>query len=160
MSSASRKKVVVVGIGNLLLKDEGVGVHVAHALEAATLPQDVELEVIDGGTSPHLLRLLEDVDKLIIVDATRGGSEPGAIYRFGPELMAEPNGERMSVHDIGIGETLRIAKSLGQEPREVVIIGIEPKEIDWGLELSPELEKKMPQIVEIVRQEIAAHCWP
>lgn len=160
MSSASRKKVVVVGVGNLLLKDEGVGVHVAHALEAATPPQDVELEVIDGGTSPHLLRLLEDVDKLIIVDATRGGSEPGAIYRFGPESVAEPNGERMSVHDIGIGETLRIAKSLGQEPREVVIIGIEPKEIDWGLELSPELERKMPQIVEIVRQEIAAHCWP
>ena len=157
MSSASRNKprVVVVGMGNLLLKDEGIGVHVAHALERAPLPSDVELEVIDGGTSPHLLPLLEGVDKLIILDAAKGGGEPGAIYRFAPEAVNIEERDITSVHQIGLLETLRMMKSLRREPKKVVIIGIEPKEIDYGLELSPELEKRIPDITAMVLKEIA-----
>lgn len=158
MSSASRNKPkVVVGMGNLLLKDEGIGVHVAHALERAPSPSDVELQVVDGGTSPHILPLVEGVDKLIIVDAAKGGGEPGAIYRFGPEAINMEDEGITSVHQIGLLETLRIMKSLGREPKEIVIIGVEPKEIDYGLELSPELEKRIPDITAMVLKEIAAN---
>jgi len=149
--------VVVVGIGNLLLKDEGIGVHVAHALERAPSPSDVELQVVDGGTSPHLLPFVEGVDKLIILDAAKGGGEPGAIYRFSPEVIAMEDEDITSVHQIGLLETLRIMKSLGREPKKVVIIGIEPKEIDYGLELSPELERKIPDITAMVLKEIATN---
>ena len=146
-----------MGIGNLLLKDEGIGVHVAHSLERAPSPGDVELQVVDGGTSPHLLPLVEGADKLIILDAAKGGGEPGAIYRFGPEAINIEDEGITSVHQIGLVETLRIMKSLGREPKKVVIIGIEPKEIDYGLELSPELERRIPEITAMVLKEIAAN---
>jgi hydrogenase maturation protease len=149
--------VVVVGIGNLLLKDEGIGVHAAHALERAPSSGDVELQVVDGGTSPNLLPFVEGVDKLIILDAAKGGGEPGAIYRFSPEAIAMEDEDITSVHQIGLLETLRIMKSLGREPKKVVIVGIEPKEIDYGLELSPELERKIPDITAMVLKEIAAN---
>jgi len=144
---------VVVGIGNLLLKDEGVGIHLAQALEG--IPSPIEFEVIDGGTSPDLLPLLEGVDKLVIVDAAKGSGEPGDIYRFTlDEINLEVKGIT-SVHQIGLLETLRVMKSLGTEPQKTVIIGVEPKEIDWGLELSPEVERKMPEIIAMVLEEIA-----
>lgn len=144
---------MVVGIGNLLLKDEGVGIHLAQALEG--IPSPIEFEVIDGGTSPDLLPLLEGVDKLVIVDAAKGSGEPGDIYRFTlDEINLEVKGIT-SVHQIGLLETLRVMKSLGTEPQKTVIIGVEPKEIDWGLELSPEVESKMPEIIATVLEEIA-----
>jgi hydrogenase maturation protease len=149
--------VVVVGIGNLLLKDEGIGVHVAQALERAPSPGDVELQVVDGGTSPNLLPFVEGIDKLIILDAAKGGGEPGAIYRFSPEVITMEDEDITSVHQIGLLETLRIMKSLGREPKKVVIVGIEPKEINYGLELSPELERKIPDITAMVLKEIAAN---
>ena len=77
-------KIVILGVGNLLLKDEGIGIHVINALQNSPLPTDVDLEIIDGGTSPNIFYLVEKADKLIIIDAVEGGGEPGAIYRFRP----------------------------------------------------------------------------
>jgi hydrogenase maturation protease len=147
----SLARTVVLGVGNLLLRDEGVGVHVAHALERVTLPQDVE--VIDGGCSPHL-PIPDGVGKLIVVDAVRGGGEAGAIYRFRPQDVTTAPGVMTSVHQIGLLEVLSMAGYAGAGPWDIVIIGVEPKEIDWGLELTPELEKKIPQLVELVLREI------
>ena len=70
---------LVVGVGNVLLGDEGVGCHVAHALEELSLP---DVKVIDGGTCPDALQLVEGADKLVIVDAVKGGGMPGQVYRF------------------------------------------------------------------------------
>lgn len=157
MSSASRNRprVVVVGIGNLLLKDEGIGVHVAQALERISLSND--FEVIDGGTSPDILPLLEGVDKLIIVDAAQGGGQPGDIYRFTIDRLSLEDSISTSVHQIGLMETLMMTMALGIAPEETVIIGVEPKEIDWGLDLSPELENKIPEIIAMVHEELAAN---
>jgi len=157
VSSASRNKprVVVVGIGNLLLKDEGIGVHVAQALERISLPN--AFEVIDGGTSPDILPLLEGVDKLIIVDAAQGGGQPGDIYRFTIDRLSLEDSISTSVHQIGLMETIMMTMALGIAPEETVIIGVEPKEIDWGLDLSPELENKIPEIIAMVHEELAAN---
>ena len=157
MSSASRNKprIVVVGIGNLLLKDEGIGVHVAQALEKALSP--IDFEVIDGGTSPDLLRLVDCVDRLILVDAAKGGGEPGDIYRFTLDGLSPENSVNTSVHQIGLVETLMVMRALGTAPEKTVIIGVEPKEIDWGLELSPELERKLPEIIHVVHEELTTN---
>lgn len=149
-NGGSLARTVVLGMGNLLLRDEGVGVHVARALKKLSLPTDVE--IVDGGTSLDPLFL--EVDKLIVVDAVRGGGEAGAIYRFRPQDIESAPGVMTSVHQIGLVEGLRMASYAGVEPREIVIIGVEPKEIDWGLELTPELERKIPQLMELVLREI------
>ncbi len=145
-------KIVVLGLGNALLKDEGVGVHVIHALPHNSIPEEVD--IIDGGTSPDIIHLIGDAHKLIIVDAARGGGEPGTIYRLTPDDIASQRELTLSTHDIGLFPSLRLMESLGNSPQETVIIGIEPKEIELGLELSPELEQKVPSIVEVVLEEI------
>lgn len=144
--------IVVVGVGNLLLKDEGVGIHVVQRLQEMDLPSDVEL--IDGGTSPDLIAYIRAGDKLIIVDSARAGGEPGTIYRFLPEDLATDAGTLASAHELGVDLNLKLMSLMGNEPREIVIIGIEPKEIDWGTELTPELEQKIPEIVKVILREI------
>lgn len=145
-------RIVVIGVGNLLLKDEGIGIHAVQALQELDLPPDVQL--VDGGTSPDLIAYTRAGDKLIIVDAARAGGEPGAIYRFKPGDLAEEKAALTSVHEIGVVENLNLMSLTGDKPGEIVIIGIEPKEIEFGTELSTELQQKVPQIVNAVLKEI------
>lgn len=142
----------VVGVGNLLLKDEGVGIHVARALQRVEMPPHVS--IIDGGTSLDLPHYLEGTGKVIIVDAVRGGGEPGAVYRFHPGDVKIETGGTSSLHDLGLEQSLKVMKLLGNGPEEVVIIGVEPGEIGWGTELSPEVQQKIPEIIAAVRNEI------
>ncbi len=148
----STPRIVVIGVGNLLLKDEGIGIHAVQALQELELPPDVKL--IDGGTSPDLIAYTRAGDKLIIVDAARAGGEPGTIYRFKPEDLAEERASLASAHEMGVVENLKLISLTGNEPGEIVIIGIEPGEIEFGTELSPELEQKVPEIVKVVLKEM------
>ncbi len=149
----SRAKVVVIGVGNILLKDEGIGVHVAQALQKLEPCEDIDLEVIDAGTSPDVFLSFQGVDKLIVIDAARGGGEPGTIYRFDPENLAHEAKGITSVHQVGLPQSLKLMDYLGLKPKEVVIFGIEPKEIDWGLELSAEIGQKIPEVVKLILDE-------
>ena len=144
-------KCVILGVGNLLLKDEGIGVHIAQALQKMPLPDGVE--VVDGGTSPDLPYLVEGADKLIVVDAVQAGGEPGSIYRLTPEdIVARPEA-LMSIHQMGLLESLRTLR-LDGGPKEVVIIGVEPEEIGWGLEPSPKLQERLLEIIKATLREI------
>jgi hydrogenase maturation protease len=145
-------RVVVIGVGNLLMKDEGIGIHAVQALQEIGLPPGVTL--IDGGTSPDLIAYTKAGDKLIIIDAAKAGGEPGAIYRFRPEDLAEEKGILTSVHELGVAQNLGLMSLLGNKPSETIIIGIEPGDISAGLELSPELQQKLPAIVKVVLKEI------
>ena len=140
----------VLGIGNVLLRDEGIGCHVAHALEEIPLP---DVKIIDGGTCPDLLQFLEDTDKLIIVDAVKGGGPPGQIYRFHLEDITLEQKPFLSLHDVGLVDNLMLMK-FWHSVDETVVIGVEPKQVDWGLELSPELQGKMPQIIDTILSEL------
>lgn len=141
---------IVVGIGNALLRDEGVGCHVVHALEEIPLP---DVEIIDGGTCPDVLQRLEGADKLIIVDAVKGGGMPGQIYRFHLEDITVEQKPFLSLHDMNLVDSLMLMQ-LWHNVGEAVIVGVEPREISWGLELSPELKEKMPQIADAVLSEL------
>jgi len=140
----------VLGIGNVLLGDEGIGCHVVHALEGISLP---DVKIIDGGTCPDVVQFLEDADKLIIVDAVKGGGMPGQIYRFHLEDITLEQKPFLSLHDVGLVDSLMLMQ-LWHKTGEAVIIGVEPRDINWGLELSPELQEKMPQIIDAILAEL------
>ena len=149
MSVRRDGKIAVLGMGNELLKDEGIGVHVIRYLE--NVPGLGSVRLIDGGTRPDAIDEIGDVERLIIVDAIRGEGDPGAVYRLSPEQVQAQ--KPSSVHELTVMDMLWAMDILGSVP-DVTIIGIEPKEIDWGLELSPELANKLPQIAEVVLEEI------
>lgn len=151
---SNRASLVIVGVGNILLKDEGIGVHVVRALRQAIGPDRPDVNIIDGGTSPDTFLLLEGVQKLIVVDAVNGGSAPGSVYRFHPTDILSPGKCITSLHQIDVLDGLKMMELSGIKPDETIIIGIEPKEIDWGLELSAELNEKLPQIIKVVKDEL------
>ena len=147
-------KVIVLGMGNLLLRDEGIGVHVANVLQGSPIPDNVSLEVIDGGTLPDAVLSLDTADKLIVVDAVQTGGEAGAIYRFHPEDIDLDEVTITSLHQISLLENLWLLERFGDGPKDVVIIGVEPEDISLGLELSGKLQQRIPQIVTTVIEEI------
>jgi hydrogenase maturation protease len=140
---------IILGVGNILLKDEGIGCHVAQALSGIPLP---DTEVIDGGTSPEVL-FPENTDKLIVVDAAKVGGTPGEVYRFELDDIALGQQPLLSLHQMTLVANLMLTKAWRDIP-ETVIIGVEPKEIGWGLELSPELREKTPHIVQMILAEL------
>jgi len=140
----------VVGVGNVLLRDEGIGCHVVHALEGLSLP---DVKIIDGGTCPDILQLLEGAHKLVIVDAVEGGGMPGQIYRLHLEDITPDPKPFMSLHEMGLVDSLMFMQ-LWHNIDETVIIGVEPGDIDWGLELSSELQERMPEIMDVILSEL------
>ena len=147
-------KVIVLGVGNLLLRDEGIGVHVANVMQDVTVPDAVSLKVIDGGTLPDAVLSLDTADKLIVVDAVQTGGETGTIYRFRPEDIDLDEVTITSLHQISLLENLWLMERFGDGPKDIVIIGVEPEDISLGLELSDKLQQQIPRIVRIVMEEI------
>jgi hydrogenase maturation protease len=148
-------RIVVIGVGNLLQKDEGIGIHAVQALQKLDLPKDIEL--VDGGTSPDLIAYTRAEDKMIIIDCAKAGGVKGAIYRFKPEDLAANKGSLTSAHEMGVVENLNLMSLTGNKPKDVVIIGIEPAEIDWGMELSETLKQRLPDLIKVVLKEIGGH---
>ena len=140
-------------MGNLLYKDEGVGIHLIRELEKMKLPPNLEL--IDGGVgSLDILLSLENADKLIVVDALKGGRTPATVYKIDyQELEPEINFNNLSLHQLSLLESLSLMKKLGKLPPKVLIIGVEPKEISPGLNLTAQLKEKLPCILEIILKE-------
>ncbi|MFB3893415.1 MAG: hydrogenase maturation protease [Phycisphaerae bacterium] len=149
------KPVLIVGIGNILLRDEGVGVHVVRKLMDMELPEGVE--AIDGGTSgADLIDSIADRAKLIVVDAMKADEKPGTVYRFTDKDLMEQAERSISLHEFGLAETLSMAKHLGCSPKEVIIYGVQPAVIrPPGLELSPEIAAVVPKLIKAVLEEAA-----
>ena len=146
--------IVVMGVGNLLLRDEGAGIHVIRALrEEKILPDEVEL--VDAGTSAlDALQMIGPVGKLIVVDAVKGGGPPGAIYLFEPDDVRTSDGAAVSLHQMSFLEALRLAERLDRRPKAVTIIGVEPGDISSGMTLSPEVAAKVPDVIRLVQQVV------
>lgn len=151
--TSTRAPILILGIGNILLRDEGVGVHVVRAMESMPLPDDVEL--LDGGTAgADLLDAVSERRTLIVVDALDADVPPGTIVRMKPEDLAADSSGGVSLHEFGLAETLMMARHLGCSPLRVVIIAVKPKDIDCGLELSAEMRQWTPRIIAAVLDEI------
>ena len=154
MSSAfNRRPVLVLGIGNILLRDEGVGVRVIEQMQKMHVPDDVEL--VDGGTAgADLLDVLAEREKVIIIDAVQANHEPGTVLRLTADDLVQPDGAGMSLHELGLGEALTMTRQLGCPPKDVVVLGIVPEDIGCGLELSETIVGSVPKVIELVLREI------
>jgi hydrogenase maturation protease len=150
------KRVLILGLGNPLLGDEGIGVRVVEELKGRELPDGVA--VIEGGTAGlGLIGLMEGYQQVIIVDAADMGYPPGRVVRFTPSEAQFKTAEApLSLHQIGLGEVLALAKALEVAPAELVIIGIQPSQMEGGAGLSPEVERAIPQIIRIILDELDA----
>jgi hydrogenase maturation protease len=153
-----KRKVMVLGVGNLILTDEGFGIHVVQELQERReeLGIDPDVQIMDGGTlGLDLLHYIEGLDKLIIVDVVNGGTEPGTIFKFTPKDIETETVRKLSLHQVTLMDVLGMAKDMDQEPKETVIVAVEPKDIsNWGMELSDELKVKIPKVIEIVLKEL------
>jgi hydrogenase maturation protease len=154
-----KEKIIILGIGNLLLKDEGVGIHLVQLLEAESLPPEVEL--VDGGTSTlDILPLLEGAGRIIVIDCMKAGGEPGDLYRCRPKDLVPSQDAPMSLHHIDFLQALKMAKLMGTDLEDrTVIFGVEPAEFGWEIGLSPEVRKKMPLLKEFVLKEIRKEAF-
>lgn len=148
------RKILILGVGNLLLSDEGVGVHIARTLMEMDFPSEVR--VVEGGTDGFgLMPILLEADRVILVDAVKGGGPPGSVYRFEIEDCPPfPDIYKTSVHQISILEVINLSGLIGSPPR-AIIIGVEPKCLEMGMNLSPEIEAKIPRVIQLIREEVA-----
>ena len=147
------KKILILGLGNILLGDEGVGVRVAEQLLSHPLPD--EIEVIDGGTAGYeLINFFEGKEKVIIVDAVKTNDTPGSVYKLDLALVQEDETVQLSLHQIGLKNVFKMASLMDLNP-EVTLVGIVPKNYqDYNIGLSDEVEKAIPLAIETVLKEI------
>ncbi len=150
-------KKVVLGVGNTLLSDEGLGIKALHMLrKRKDLPEDVVL--VDGGTlSLNLLDNWERIDKLIIIDTIKGGKPPGTVYKLRvkvKELLDFYQNKRLSLHQINLYDLFYMAHFLEKFPEELIIFGIEPESFEPSLELSKRVREGLPKLLEEIIKEL------
>jgi hydrogenase maturation protease len=150
----TKKRLLILGIGNLLMGDEGVGVHAIRALEQETLPPEVDL--LDGGTGGfHLLSCFDQCAQMILVDATLDGHEPGTVAVIKPQFLSDYP-RSLGAHDIGLRDLLESATLLGPLP-VMHLVTISIAEIQSATtELSPLVQQSLPQVIKAVRQILNA----
>jgi len=145
--------ILILGIGNILLQDEGVGVRVIEYLQTQPVPPNVEL--IDGGTAGFdLLDIISDRRAIILIDAIDAGHLPGTIVRFAPQDILPANSPQLSAHNIDFAQALKMAALLKCAPQNVVIFGIQPASIEPGLRLTDGIAPLVPKIASLVLDEL------
>ncbi|MGA1795176.1 MAG: HyaD/HybD family hydrogenase maturation endopeptidase [bacterium] len=152
--SAKRYRLTILGLGNLLFKDEGFGVHFVREFQGRyRLPEDVA--VLDGGTLGYML--MDDIcrtEHLLVVDTVRADDEPGSIYRFTPEAIPLRVHYNVSAHEVEFLDVLSKAAMLGEAP-ETVIIAVVPEDIvGTGIELTPSVRACLPKVEALVKEEL------
>lgn len=146
----------ILGAGNYLMADDGVGIHILEKLEQIGR---TDIELVNAGVGGlAILDYMEDADDVIIVDAVRGGGgEPGSIYKFTDKELPPPNLFMMSLHDLSLVDTLRLGHQIQPElmPNNITIIGIEVERVE-GIctDLSPRVQAATDRVIELILEEI------
>ncbi len=147
------KKLLVLGIGNILLGDEGVGVHAVEELKKEEWPEFVHL--VDGGTFTHdIFHILEGYDGLLVLDIVHGTKKPGTMYYLEEKDIVQNDSQRLSLHDIDLMDSLNMAGAVGKRP-EMRILGMEPENYtDWNMEMTDTVKAVFPDYLDTARKEI------
>lgn len=149
-------RIVVLGIGNILLSDEGVGVRVVEKLEAEYIVPP-EVEIIDGGTcGMEMLDQLEDLDGLIVVDCVRHGQPPATPILLRGDQVPVFFKTKLSPHQISLSDVLASLELTDTAPKTTVIIGIQPASMSLGMELTPEVAARVPELLATTIAELKA----
>lgn len=142
--------IAVIGLGNILLRDEGVGVHVANAIKQkySFFP---EIEIVDGGTMGlDLLPIFEGRDKVLIVDAVDFKRKPGYIGIIENDNIPSVLNSKLSVHHINLPDVLFAAKLMDISPPEICLVGIQPESLDIGLDMTDEIKEKIEALIDAI----------
>jgi hydrogenase maturation protease len=156
MSDADRTPLLILGLGNLLCTDDGVGAAAVHRLLCEFRTPEGAV-VLDGGTLgmallPHVMA----ADVAILVDAIRTDDPPGTLVRLEGEDVAPAVAARLSVHQVGVADLLDSARLLGRYPPRVILLGLVPASIALGVERTPGVEMQVPSLVTAVVEEARA----
>ena len=149
------RRTLVLGVGNILVQDEGLGVRALERLLAShRLPS--EASAIDGGTMGlDLLPYLDGITHLLILDAVHGSRPPGALVRLEGEAIPAALAMKLSVHQIGLQELLAVARFQGTLPGRVVVWGMQPACLEPGIGLSEPVRANLDELVEAAARELA-----
>ena len=144
-----KTNIAVIGIGNILMKDEGVGCHAANLL-LSEYEFKPEITIIDAGTTgTDLLPYLEEHDRIIILDAVEFEQEPGFIGSIENDDILARLTTKMSMHHMGITDVLSTAKLLDIVPSQLFLLGMQPKDISVGMELTDVVRQRLPRMLEV-----------
>lgn len=147
-------KIIVLGVGNIILSDEGVGVRAVEELERRfAFPDYVEL--IDGGTSGmETMGSLSNADHVLILDAVNTGAAPATVVKLSGAEVPKFFSLKMSPHQVSLSDVLATLEFAGEAPRDVTVLGVVPVSLDNSLDLTPEVAAKLPQLVEMALEEL------
>ncbi len=147
-------KITILGIGNTLFSDEGVGIHLLPILEEV-LNEFSNIEIIEGLTDGmRLLGPVEDAENLIIIDAINAGKKGGTIVSIYGDDIPAYFGVKMSIHQLGFQEVLLAAKMRERYPKNIVMFGMQPTSLELGVELSEINQKKLPELAQAVLDQV------
>jgi hydrogenase maturation protease len=149
MSGSS--SILILGVGNALLTDDGVGIHAARALQREPMPGVTVVEI--GTAILHGLSFLESASRVLVIDAAQGGQPAGTIYLFdaGDPPALQPGS---SLHALGLREAARLLMPKGSVP-PITVLGVEPESMDYGTELSGPVRSALPRVVALARKTVA-----
>jgi hydrogenase maturation protease len=152
--------ILVMGLGNLLMGDDGLGSRVISELEQRFLACE-QVSLLDGGTlGLDLLPRLEGIDRLLIIDALEMGAEPGKVFRLEGEDVPRAFANKLSVHQMGLQDLLAVAELQGHLPAELVVIGAQSAEIEMVMQLSPQVEAAFAGVMSAVLAELESWGQP
>jgi hydrogenase maturation protease len=168
MSKVSSARKMVLGLGNTLNRDEGLGVHALKALEARLLPRlhsssqwkvmNENLEFLDGGVlGLNLLPFVEEASHLLVLDAINAGKEPGTVVELKCDEIPLFTGIKLSDHQVTFQEVLALASFRDKLPEHLHLVGIQPMDISIGVDLSPAIQAALPQVLS--RAESVLKKW-
>jgi hydrogenase maturation protease len=154
MMNADQPRTVVLGLGNMLMADDGVGLAALARLEEEWfVPRDVEL--VDGGTwGMNLLPVIERADRLVILDAIDLGDPPGTLIRLEGEEIPRFLAMKLSPHQIDLREVLALAELRGTLPGEVIALGIQPERVEMSTTFSPEVAARLDQLIHLAAETL------
>ncbi|MBP8599483.1 MAG: HyaD/HybD family hydrogenase maturation endopeptidase [Selenomonas sp.] len=146
--------VTILGVGNVILTDEGFGVRAAEYLDHHyTFPDNVQ--IVDGGTlGIELTQYVTGTNKLLVIDSINGGAEPGTVFRFHNDAIMEHFQDKLSAHEVGIQDVLALLTVTGHKIPEVIVIGAQPFDLEAGVGLSDGMQALLPQIVEQILKDL------
>ena len=148
--------ILVLGLGNSIMTDDGFGVKVVNALSSRYHFQG-PVKLLDGGTlGLDLLPHLEEIDTLLIIDALDMREQPGSVFRIEGDDVPRAFASKLSVHQMGLQDLLAVAELQGHVPKKLVVWGVQPKCIEMGTELTETVESKVEPVIEKILAELHA----
>ena len=159
MATENLKPTIVVGLGNPLMADEGIGTVLVEELSKLALAGELPSENIEyldgGGGGMYLLHSIAERQKVILLDCCLMGTEPGTIRRFTPDdVNSVKQMAHLSLHEVDILKVLELAKQIGQCPDDIVIFGVEPVKIEPQMHLNDAITAKIPDYIAAIKKEI------